>query len=160
LKGSTLDWLPSTVTTWKGWAARFPEGRVLSKKTGYSRPYWRDNYKDYHKSPDIMFPVDGIRKIPGLEPKSLVVGTVVDGQAAAFKAEDLPAGRPIRTQVGDTPILILRDAESDAVTFSRPDSGEWLPGTPAYWFAWSAFYPESDVWTADLANQAAQADDR
>ncbi|MGJ3243080.1 MAG: DUF3179 domain-containing (seleno)protein [Opitutales bacterium] len=156
-KGKKLEWLPSTVMTWEGWRERFPKGRVLSKKTGYSRPYWRDNYRDYHDSPNLMFPVNGVREIPGLKPKSLVVGTVIDGQPAAFKVDDLPKGQPIQTRVGGTPVLILRDADSDAVTFTRPETGEWLPGTPAYWFAWSAFYPESEIWTAALAEKASEA---
>ena len=47
LVGKKLEQLFLSMVSWKDFKAAFPEGKVLSKDTGYDRPYGRNPYSGY-----------------------------------------------------------------------------------------------------------------
>ena len=45
--GDKLGVLPSSVAAWSDWVAAHPDTLVLSRNTGFDRPYERDVFTDY-----------------------------------------------------------------------------------------------------------------
>jgi len=145
--GTPLSWLPSQMLRWGRWKRMHPDGRVLSRNTGHRRNYSRSPYAQYYRSRRTMFPVD--RHRDDLETKEWVYGIVVNGQAKAYRMRALPGGRPVSDVVGGQKITIRFDPESREFEVEHAESGEEIPNTPAYWFAWQAFHPDTEVFGAE-----------
>jgi hypothetical protein len=47
LAGIRLDMLPAVIISWGDFRSAYPEGQVLSRETGFSRPYGRNPYAGY-----------------------------------------------------------------------------------------------------------------
>ncbi len=135
-----LEWLPSQQLTWDAWTKQYPQGKVLSTKTGFSRNYAHDVYARYRQDPDPMFPVPTHRA--ELPPKARVVGIVVTGMPRAYPLKELAGRRMLE----DGPVRIFYDSASRQVTVENSTTGEALPSVKVYWFAWQAFYPETELW--------------
>ncbi len=146
--GTPLSWLPSRMLRWGSWKLQHPDGRVLSRDTGHRRNYARKPYANYYRSQRTMFPVDRHRE--DLETKEWVYGVVVNGQAKAYRRRALPGGRRVSDTVGGQKVLIRFDPESLELEVKNAESGEEIPNTPAYWFAWQAFHPETEVFGAEV----------
>ena len=146
LVGTPLHWLPSRMVRWRSWKAEHPEGEVLSRDTGHRRDYSRSAYAAYYSSSRTMFPVD--RHRDDLDTKEWVFGLVVDGQAKAYRVAALPDGRALSDVVGGKEIRIRFEQESLSFEAQEADSGEEIPHTLAYWFAWQAFHPETELFGA------------
>lgn len=141
--GKKLRWLPSEHLTWKAWKTKYPNGEVLSANTGHRRDYVGTAYAEYFASDATMFPVPMTRKEFSI--KTWVLGLVVNGKAKAYPVTKLPDGKAVEGTVG---------GEQVSVTFhhaeNRPEvrdaKGQPLPAVMAFWFAWQAFYPDTEVW--------------
>lgn len=143
--GRELRLLPAQHMTWRAWKQEHPNGRVLSTDTGYDRDYGRQPYGDYEKSPHIMFPVKSNRT--DLPTKAWIAGVVINGVARAYPHDRLPDGIVIEDTVSGAPVRVRFDRESRRFTITDAD-GDAVPFTPAYWFAWQAFHPDTTVWSA------------
>jgi hypothetical protein len=144
LRGSTLELLPLVHTTWGRWRRESPRGLVLSRETGHERDYDRDPYRIYASDPGAMFPVS--HRDPRLPEKQLVLGIEEGGAATAFPLSALEEGpRPVRARVGSRDVFVywFRDSWT---AFATDLKGRRIPATIAYWFAWSAFHPDTQVW--------------
>ena len=142
--GEELVWLPSEHLTWKAWREKYPEGEVLSKETGHHRNYGGKAYASYFSSDTTMFPVPHTRT--EFANKAWVIGVVIDGAAKAYPVEMMPDGKEIQDRVGQQQITISYDAEKRFPQVSAI-GGEVIPSVMAFWFAWQAFYPDTEVWT-------------
>jgi hypothetical protein len=144
LRGSTLELLPLVHTTWGRWRREHPDGLVLSKETGHQRDYDRDPYLTYASDPRAIFPVsDRDSRLPE---KELVLGIERDGVTIAFPLATLDDQvRPVRARVGGEDVFVywFRDSWT---AFATDLKGRPIPATIAYWFAWSAFHPDAQVW--------------
>jgi len=141
--GKELTWIPSEHMTWKTWREKHPDSEVLSQATGHQRNYGADAYESYFASDQTMFPVPHTRtEFPN---KEWVLGVIINGQAKAYPVNQLPDGQPISDQVGEQQIEVLWDAAA-----RRPqvhdENGDTVPSVMIFWFAWQAFYPETQVW--------------
>jgi len=136
---ATLEWLPSQQVTWLAWTKKFPQGKVLSTQTGFSRNYSGNAYADYKRSSATMFSVPAHRS--ELLPKEWVIGVQVDGAARAYSIRVLAEQKTIT----DAPIEIIYDPESRLATAKNLETGETLPVVKVYWFAWQAFYPRTQL---------------
>jgi hypothetical protein len=141
--GRPLRLLPAQHMTWRAWKTEFPDGRVLSIDTGHNRDYKRQPYEEYERTPSLMFPVRTNRQ--DLPPKAWVAGVVIDGVARAYANDRLPDGVDIEDIIGTTAVRIRFDRASRRITISDA-AGAPVPFTPAYWFAWQAFNPDTTVW--------------
>ena len=133
-------------TTWEDWKSQHPETLVVSKDTGYRRDYSQDPYGDYAQRRDLMFDVSNFD--PTYHPKAWVVGVEVDGNFKAYAFSELEKlDGPLADHVNGRPIRIHfnKDAGSAAVT---DGTGKSLPSVMAFWFAWYAFHPDTEVFTA------------
>ena len=146
LKGQALDALPLTHTSWAAWRARHPRTRVLSSETGYVREYARDPYEGYDAVPRLLFDVQ--HRDDRLPVKAWVMGLVVGGHARAYPFDWL--ARKVDRQgrwedrLGGQRILIRYDrAARSAEAFDA--SGRPLASVSAFWFAWVAFHPNTEL---------------
>jgi hypothetical protein len=55
--GQKLQRIPFDIAYWKDWKQLYPDSKILSKDTGFSRPYGADPYGDYHTSDQLYFPI-------------------------------------------------------------------------------------------------------
>ena len=143
LKGSELRRVPVTHTTWADWLERHPRTEVLSIDTGFRRDYYHDPYGNYAISNQVMFPVSSYDN--RLNAKELVMGLEIDGQFKAYPLSQLPAdGERFADRHADTDLFVEYDR--DAMTGRVIDNaGEEIPTFLAFWFAWAAFHPETEV---------------
>lgn len=145
-RGDVLPLLPSSHTTWGQWRQRHPDTRVLSEQTGFRRDYDRDPYGEYAQRRDIMFPV--AFRARGYHPKEPVLGIRHQGVVRAYPRSELAKMPPRFTDelAGDTFTVLVDD---DQVSARIADAeGNEVPTVLAYWFAWYAFHPDTEVFTA------------
>lgn len=83
LIGTKLKIVPSVMLSFKEWMAVNPKGKVLSRSTGFSRPYGRNPYVGYDSPSGDPFLYRGIKdpRLPALE---RVIGLVIGGEARAY----------------------------------------------------------------------------
>lgn len=153
-KGQTLEFLPSTVTTWRHWKTQHPQTRVLNVRRGKGA---RFNLRKTPKSGGISVGQ------PGNELK-------------LYPLSILQEKRVINDRIGSKPIVVVFDPDSFAfhayargeLTFRMKDgrlvdqSGrEWnrftgmsgktelqaMPATPWAISAWKKFYPHGVIYT-------------
>lgn len=149
LKGARLDALPISHTTWKEWRSRYPDTQVLSPKTGFSRNYRVDPYPNYGRNGRLYFPVNHSNKL--YKRKMLAMGLEIDGQFKVYPFDELEKG-PAHFTDGfeDTAFEVLFDGQHQTARIIDAEGAE-IPTTIAFWFAWYAFHPESEIFTADLS---------
>ncbi len=145
LTGTRLSLLPLIHTTWGAWKREYPKSQVLSTETGYSRNYSRDPYAEYAQTDRLMFSVNKRdRRYP---PKSWVLGIQHEGETMAYPFSELERGpRFFRHTLGPDTLHITYDPDTRTVRVQNPQ-GEDLPSVVAYWFAWAAFHPQTQVYT-------------
>lgn len=140
--GSELKWLPSQHLTFKAWKDKYPKSKVLSLDTGYNRNYSATPYERYFKSDDVMFPVPKNRD--DLSNKAWVVGVIIDSIAKAYDVSKLPDNKKIKDKIGNTDIFITYHKDKNHPVVTTVDNIE-IPSVLVYWFAWQAFYPNTDL---------------
>jgi len=91
LTGTKLQTVPIDVLTWSDWKKLYPNTLVLSRQTGFSRPYGHDPYGGYYTSNQILFPLSHLdTKLP---PKTVVYGLVLGNESKAYPLDNIT--RPI-----------------------------------------------------------------
>ncbi|RME33615.1 MAG: DUF3179 domain-containing protein [Gammaproteobacteria bacterium] len=159
MKGRSLRQIPLEYTSWRDWSSRHPRGLVLDPETGYRRDYSRDPYADYRNREQIYFSVahrDGRYPV-----KAPVVGLVLGGRARAWPLAELERVDhwPLRDSLNGVPLRIRYDAGAQSVTITD-ETGRALPAILAYWFAWVAFHPDSEVFRVSPAPPGSPRDGR
>ncbi len=143
--GRRLTTLPAETTTWGAWRKAHPKTRVLSDQTGHRRNYAGDPYAGYHASTGLMFPPK--RHDARLMDKQKVFGLTIGDDSVAYPVAHLPKGDSTTDDVGGRAIRISRAPDTDTVRAVDHATGALVDGTAMYWFAWSAFHPDTRVWT-------------
>lgn len=85
-KGERIETFQLIETTWKTWKNAYPNTRVVSSKTGYSRNYGRYPYGSYKTDASIYFPV--AIKDNRLHAKEVVHGIIVNDKAVIYRFEN------------------------------------------------------------------------
>lgn len=144
MTGQKLSLLPAVHTTWEDWKEKYPDGKVLSNKTGYPRDYSRNPYEGYANNNDLMFPVRFDDQ--WLPAKAWVVGIILNGKAKAYSVAKLRNEPPlVQDVIGDVEIEIDFDSTNKSIRVTDKH-GKEVPTTQSYWFAWSAFYPDTELY--------------
>lgn len=146
LVGTRLRSVPLTHTSWADWRRRHPATKVLSADTGFARDYARDPYDGYERVQKLMFDVQ--HRDDRFPPKEWVLGVEVNGTHKAYPfsvlARAVDAGGELKDTVAGRPLRIRYDrAHGSAEAFDA--QGRAWPGTMAFWFAWVAFHPRTEV---------------
>ncbi|MBI3042303.1 MAG: DUF3179 domain-containing protein [Betaproteobacteria bacterium] len=104
--GIELKQLPATITTFADFRKAYPQGRVLSRQTGFSRPYGKNPYRGYDRVGDMPFlfsdPVDP--RLPAME---RVLGVSSGGRSRIYPFAALAALRVVNDQIGTDPIAVF-----------------------------------------------------
>lgn len=142
--GTRLKLLPLIHTSFGAWKKAHANSVVLSTDTGYRRDYRRDPYVSYGKNDRLMFPVGNIdSRYPT---KTWVIGIEHEGITKAYPFPELSLGpASFKDHIGGKSIQISYDASSRTARIQNK-AGEDLPSVVAYWFAWTAFHPETKVY--------------
>jgi len=144
LKGSKLSLIAADYTSWQDWQKQHPDGLVMDKNTGHARDYSRDPYAGYENVATLYFDVQN--RDQRFHEKEPVVGLIIDGKAKVWPLSELEKVRkwPLQDSLGATSLRISYRAQDKSVTIVDA-KGIRLPAVPAYWFAWVAFYPDTQV---------------
>lgn len=106
--GRRLRHLGGQLVSWEEFSSNHPSGRILSRETGYERPYGHNPYVGYDDPagspfPDF-FPGPADQRLPAME---RVVALDVGGRSLAFPFSTLRRRRVVNDQVGTVPLVVL-----------------------------------------------------
>ena len=121
LTGERLELLPTRFMRWSEWKEAYPDSQVLSRDTGFQRPYERDPFTSlpgYLNRGRFAFPVSDAARDPTLPAGEQVISVVVDGQARAYPVGALK-GMVINDEVAGVPLAIIVDEAGTARAFKR-----------------------------------------
>jgi len=147
MKGTRLNALPMAHTTWRDWVARHPETEVLSDQTGFRRNYKVSPYPDYARNSALYFPVTAHNS--KYRRKSLVLGLEIDEQFKAYPFSELSKSpQEFLDEFQGQSFAVRYDKKNKTASIVGEDGDEW-PTLISFWFAWYAFHPETEIYTAD-----------
>ena len=142
-KGERLVPEPIEHTTWADWKKLHPQTKVLSRDTGFRRDYGRSPYGDYDQNGDIYFPLSF--RSSQYHPKERVIGIEINGNFKAYPFVELFQQKsPLEDVLGGKQIILEFNLETRNGVI-RDAKGNVLPSINAFWFAWYAFHPETQI---------------
>lgn len=146
LKGTRFQSVALTHTSWADWRRRHPFTQVLSSDTGFERDYGRDPYAGYDRIEQLMFNVE--HRDDRFPLKEWVLGVEVNGTHKAYPFSVLARTAVDVVRVNDTVAgqrLHIRYDRAHGTAAAFDSVGRPWPATMAYWFAWVAFHPRTEV---------------
>ena len=145
--GERIQAYPLQRMPWKSWLKIYPDTELLSIKTGFKRNYNRHPYGRYDENTSIYFPVGKLD--PRYHPKERVLAIEINNKFKAWPFSEL--GKTGQTTIQDNFAGKQLTLNFDSTTRSGEildSKGKALPAINLFWFAWIAFHPNSEVWTA------------
>ena len=138
-KGIQLDQASVVTTDWGTWKKEHPTTTVLAEKLALGRDFDFRNNRDA-KGP--IFPIGDVD--PRLSVHEDIVGVITaSGKPVAFqRSEAFLALKKGKTIEHENIRLVLDSGGIRAVD----EKGEDVGSHQAFWFAWSQFYPETELW--------------
>ena len=104
--GTTLNQIPSQIISFAQFQENYPDGRVLSRDTGYDRNYGANPYTGYDDINNT--PLFGAGNDDGrLPPMEKVIGVKMDEHQKAYPYPITRKEHVINDKIGDTPVLII-----------------------------------------------------
>ena len=104
--GTNLELLPSSIVSWEDFRTSFPDGSVLSRDTGFSRPYGRNpyvGYDDINSSP-FLFRGEADSRLAAME---RVVTVELGEETVAYPMRFLEESPVVADQIGGQSIVIF-----------------------------------------------------
>ena len=126
------------------WVRRFPSTTVLARPEPRRIDYRYSPFATYWVSEKIPFPLPEGSIDTRYHPKEVVLGVSLEGSHRAYLGSVLRSvgGRIVDDFRGHR-VRVAYDGESSTFSWEAP---EVVAVTDAYWFAWKAFHPDTDVW--------------
>jgi hypothetical protein len=112
LTGTTLVSRPAAILSWATFKMAHPGGRVLSRDTGYDRPYGQNPYQGYDNLNQSPFLYSGPPISGKLRPMARVLIVVLGREAVAYPFDTLQKVHVVNDTVGKTDVVAM-----------------WVPGT-------------------------------
>ncbi len=119
LTGKRLTVLPSQIISWDTFRQARPQGKVLSRDTGYSRSYGQNPYVGYDDINSSPFLYNGPTD-SRLRPMERVVTVTIGGQDMAYPFSVLEKLEVVHDTVGGVPIVVFHQ-KGTASALDRPD---------------------------------------
>jgi hypothetical protein len=142
LAGKKLEAIPVRQEPMGAWFQRHPYTLVLARPELKRIDYRHSPYEEYWVSEKIPFEVRA--RDDRYHPKEVVLGIEVDGVRRAYLGSILTGeGGRIIDEVASRKVRIAYDSESGTFQWEAPDG---VQVTDAYWFAWKAFHPDTEIW--------------
>ncbi len=153
--GTRLKLLPSRILAWRDFQREHAGGRVLTRQTGYSRPYGENPYQGYDDvSSPPFFPSNNLsdKRLP---PKERVVFIERGADAVVVPYSTLTKRRVVRVVVGGHRLVVrFRGGVSSALdsptiaegrdvgSAEVRENGKLVPFDEPFWFSVAAFRPK------------------
>lgn len=138
LTGRKLTLIPATIVSWTEFRTRFPEGKVLSRETGFARDYGRNPYFGYDDINQSPFLFRGPETPGTLPPMARVLTVESGGEAVAYPYTVMETERVINDTVGGKPVAVFWSAGTASALDTSTVAGGRDVGAAA------AFSPEVD----------------
>ena len=106
LAGHQLEFLPASIISWADYKLANPGSLVLSRDTGFDRPYGNNPYSGYDRADQPAFLFDG-RPDERLLPKERVAAFNIGDVAAAFPFLVLEQEQVVNYNVNDTDLVVF-----------------------------------------------------
>lgn len=106
LTGKKLRPFPASIISWKDFKAAYPQGQVLSRDTGYYRPYGNNPYVGYDDIDQRPFLYAGTYD-GRLRPMERVVTVSRDDAAIAFPFTLLKEQQVVHHRIGQQPLVVF-----------------------------------------------------
>ncbi len=137
-----LEQLTVVTSTWADWKAAHPDTMIVAQDGGINRRYNLDPLGGRDDDGPI-FPVGDVDERAGVQ-ESVIGVITADGTTLAFPAEEVRAA----IADGESPSLEGIVIVADAGGFRAQDAdGNEVAAHQSFWFAWSQFHPDTQVWT-------------
>lgn len=149
---SSFNEFPVVWTTWEKWKAAHPETQVLSHDTGFLRNYSEsgDPYgsylseSGYYFNDNLIF--NPIHTDDRLSNKHVVVGVRdAERNAVAIDKDYLRTNGTVTVELAGRSVEVVYNEALDAHSASYTDTGAWINSFDAMWFAWAAYYPDTQL---------------
>lgn len=139
-RGIVLKQTGVVTTTWGQWKSAHPETSVLAEKLAMGRDFDFRNNRDANGP---IFPIGDVD--PRLPVQEDILGVVTQtGVPIAFRIETALEALARGDTITFEEIRLVLDAGGVRAVNAE---GKDLGGHQAFWFAWSQFYPETQLWT-------------
>jgi hypothetical protein len=107
LTGTKLVPRPAVIIAWSTFKAAHPDGRVLSRDTGFDRAYGQNPYRGYDDVNQSPFLYSGPPTPGVLRPMARVLIVVLGGEAVAYPFDALKKVHVVNDTVGKTDVVVL-----------------------------------------------------
>jgi len=142
LAGQTLSPVEVRQEVFAAWLERHPGAAVLERPLPQQIDYRHSPFKAYWVADRIPFPVKAEDR--SYHAKEVVVGVVVRGRARAYLGSRVASrGGGVEDEFQGAKLRIAYDTNSSTFRWEVPEGVEV---GEAYWFAWKAWHPDTDVW--------------
>ena len=125
--GQKLQRIPFDIAYWKDWTQAYPNSKILSKDTGFSRPYGADPYgDDYYTSDQLYFPVSN--RDPRMSLKEKVIGFEYgeEQDTIAYRLQQIESSKVINDKINGKSIALFSMHPAMVRAFSRLVDGNVL----------------------------------
>jgi len=140
-----LKWKLSEQITWATFKQKYPNGKLLSDDTGFSRRYDLDPYADYFADDGPLYRT-GNPVRDDLPENEWVWGITVGEVAKAYPLERLPSTKTVFDTVNGVELKLVLNLAARSVTVTVVSTGEPLDnGVGAFWFSWQDFFHDTLV---------------
>ncbi len=104
--GATLVQIPSRIVSFADFAAAFPEGRVVNRDTGHTRPYGNNPYRGYDDIDQTPFLFSGTPD-PRLPPMERVMHIEIDDAARLYPFSRLAEHGVVNDEIGGQAVVLF-----------------------------------------------------
>ena len=110
MTGTELVKVPAVIIAWEDFMHNYPDGKVLSRETGFVRDYGRNPYAGYDDVNQSPFLYRGPETPGVLLPMARILGIEIGGEVVAYPYDVLQEEGVINDTVGGTEIAVLWSA--------------------------------------------------
>ena len=128
MTGTQLEFYPATIISWEDFKTAHPDGKMLSRETGFSRNYGHNPYVGYDDVNNPPFLYQGPDTPDQLPPVARVLTVDLNGEAVAYPYEMLEEIGVVNDMVGGQAVVVFWQAGTvspldSATTASGRDVG-------------------------------------
>jgi len=130
--GRHLTEYPASIVAFEDFRETYPEGEVLSRRTGYNRPYGQNPYRGYDRIDSSPFMFDG-ETDPRLPPMERVLAVRVGDQSRIYPFGAFEAGSVVNDRLGDVSVAVIAADEAfSALDDARIRGSRRIPSLNAF----------------------------
>jgi hypothetical protein len=138
--GTRLDILLMQVIEFGDVLEDYPDARVLSADTGYTRDYYRNPYAGYEESDQTYFPVE-FEDARYFAKELFWVFRLSGGETSVALRQESLGEEEVRRTIDGHDLRALRDGAEIHVSVD----GEATPGYVEMWFSWATRHQDDGV---------------